>query len=145
MTAVRINSARKKKYMQSTKSANTTQWHITYLTNLQNWVNIHPVNSNVYVDPPHPRLILNLLIFWRTWKLLETQLVPCLKTTQNACYAFFLPFHSCSLPFLPTIALSHRSMTQLGRYVLHQMPERISLSAGKARYPKEAILPPNLT
>ena len=58
---------------------------------------------------------------------------------------FPLLFHSCSLPRLLSIAPSHRSMTERGRRVLHQMSDCISLSAGKARDVKGTILPPYFT
>lgn len=58
---------------------------------------------------------------------------------------FPLLFHSCSLPRLLSIAPSHRSMTERGRRVLHQMSDCISLSAGKARDLKGTVLPPYFT
>lgn len=58
---------------------------------------------------------------------------------------FPLLFHSCFLPRLLSIAPSHRSMTERGRRVLHQMSDCISLSAGKARDLKGTVLPPYFT
>lgn len=64
---------------------------------------------------------------------------------QNACYAFPpLFFHFNSLPFPPTIARAHRSLTRLWRCVLHQMSECVSLSACKATNLEEKKTLPSL-